>query len=167
MAKSDATASSAKKSAMLAPEEERGDWFATTLARGISLIQAFGPDDLWLSNAELASRTGLNKPTVSRLSATLIELGYLARDSEGKFRPGVRLPALAYPVFRGFAIRQVARPLMMEVAREIRSAVSLATLDRLSLISYGQKIHPNQFPEKHQVLTAPANDKKPIGKTKT
>lgn len=114
--------------------EAHGGWFATTLARGLSLVEAFGPDDLWLGNAELARRTGLSKPTVSRLSATLIELGYLTRNEEGKFRPGVRLLALAYPVLRGFTIRQVARPLMMEVAREIRGAVSLGTLDRLGLI---------------------------------
>jgi DNA-binding IclR family transcriptional regulator len=115
-------------------DAERGDWFATTLARGLSLVEAFGPDDLWLGNAELARRTGLSKPTVSRLTSTLIELGYLVRDEDGKFRPGVRLLALAYPVLRGFTIRQLARPLMMDVAREIRGAVSLGTLDRLSLI---------------------------------
>ncbi len=116
------------------PGNERGDWFATTLARGLSLVEAFGPNDIWLGNAELARRTGLSKPTVSRLSSTLIELGYLTRNEDGTFRPGVRLLALAYPVLRGFAIRQVARPLMMDVAREIRGAVSLATLDRLNLI---------------------------------
>ncbi len=115
-------------------EEERGDWFATTLARGLSLVEAFGPNDLWLGNAELSRRTGLSKPTVSRLSSTLIELGYLTRNADGKFRPGVRLLALAYPVLRGFTIRQIARPLMMDVAREIRGAVSIAALDRLNLI---------------------------------
>jgi DNA-binding IclR family transcriptional regulator len=115
-------------------DEERGDWFATTLARGLSLIEAFGPDDMWLGNAELSRRTGLSKPTVSRLSSTLIELGYLVRDGEGKFRPGVRLLALAYPVLRGFTIRQIARPMMLELAQQIRGAVSLAALDRLNLI---------------------------------
>jgi DNA-binding IclR family transcriptional regulator len=122
------------KQAAPTADEERGDWFATTLARGLSLVEAFGPDDLWLGNADLARRTGLSKPTVSRLSATLIELGYLTRNQEGKFRPGVRLLALAYPVLRGFSIRQVARPLMMELARETRGAVSMGTVDRLNLI---------------------------------
>ena len=120
-----------------APEDisqARGDWFATTLARGLSLVEAFGPNDVWLGNAELARRTGLSKPTVSRLSSTLIELGYLTRNEEGKFRPGVHLLALAYPVLRGLTIRQVARPLMMELARETRGAVSLGALDRLSLV---------------------------------
>ena len=125
---------SKSKSANQGRTTEHGDWFATTLARGLSLVEAFGPADLWLGNAELARRTGLSKPTVSRLTSTLIELGYLIRDDAGKFRPGVRLLALAYPVLRGFAIRQIARPLMMDVAREIRGAVSLGTIDRLSVI---------------------------------
>ena len=129
-----ASATAASKAPVEEGQDERGEWFATTLARGLSLVEAFGPDDLWLGNAELSRRTGLSKPTVSRLSSTLIELGYLTRNDEGKFRPGVRLLALAYPVLRGFTIRQTARPLMLEVAREIRGAVSLATLDRLNLI---------------------------------
>jgi DNA-binding IclR family transcriptional regulator len=129
-----------------ADDQERGGWFATTLARGLSLVEAFGPDDLWLGNAELARRTGLTKPTVSRLSSTLIELGYLIRNAEGKFRPGVRLLALAYPVLRGFTIRQIARPLMVELARDVRGAVSIGTLDRTSLIfvetARGAEPHP-------------------------
>ncbi len=129
-----------------AHDQERGDWFATTLARGLSLVEAFGPGDLWLGNAELARRTGLSKPTVSRLSSTLIELGYLHRNTEGKFRPGVRLLALAYPVLRAFTIRQIARPLMVELARDIRGAVSIGTLDRTSLIfvetARGAEPHP-------------------------
>ncbi len=133
-------------SSALEADSKRGDWFATTLARGLSLVEAFGADDLWLGNAELARRTGLSKPTVSRLSSTLIELGYLTRNEDGTFRPGVRLLALAYPVLRGFTIRQIARPLMMDVAQQVRGAVSIGTLDRLSLIyietARGTEPHP-------------------------
>lgn len=89
-------APTASKASPADAHDERGDWFATTLARGLSLVEAFGPDDLWLGNAELSRRTGLSKPTVSRLTSTLIELGYLTRNGDGKFRPGVRLLALAY-----------------------------------------------------------------------
>jgi len=139
-------APTASKASPADAHDERGDWFATTLARGLSLVEAFGPDDLWLGNAELSRRTGLSKPTVSRLTSTLIELGYLTRNGDGKFRPGVRLLALAYPVLRGFTIRQVARPLMLDVAREIRGAVSLATLDRLNLIYIETARSPDPHP---------------------
>ena len=113
---------------------EEGNWYASTLARGLSLIEAFGHDAVWLGNAELARRTGLSKPTVSRLSATLVELGYLNRGEGGKVQLGARLLALSYPVLRGLPIRQLARPLMMEVARDIRGAVSIGIASRLSAI---------------------------------
>ena len=61
---------------MQPPALRAGDsGFASTLARGLSLLAAFRPGEIWLSNAELARRTGLSRPTVSRLGATLVELG--------------------------------------------------------------------------------------------
>lgn len=49
--------------------------FATTLARGIELLRCFAAGDAMLSNAELAQRTGLPRPTISRLTYTLVALG--------------------------------------------------------------------------------------------
>ena len=51
--------------------------FATTLARGIELLRCFTADATELSNADLAQRSGLPRPTVSRLTYTLTVLGYL------------------------------------------------------------------------------------------
>ncbi|MDH3232081.1 MAG: helix-turn-helix domain-containing protein, partial [Alphaproteobacteria bacterium] len=50
--------------------------FVTALARGLEVLRAFqegGP----LGNQEIARRTGLPKPTVSRLTHTLKQLGYI------------------------------------------------------------------------------------------
>jgi hypothetical protein len=53
-------------------EQYAGDkQFATTLARGIELLRCFTAEQRQLSNAELAARTGLPRPTVSRLTYTL------------------------------------------------------------------------------------------------
>ena len=49
--------------------------FMTALARGLSVLRAFGPDNRPLGNAEIAERVGLPKPTVSRITFTLSELG--------------------------------------------------------------------------------------------
>lgn len=51
--------------------------FATTLARGLSVLRAFRPSNDGLGNAEIAERTGLPRSTVSRLTFTLQTLGYL------------------------------------------------------------------------------------------
>ena len=51
-----------------------------SLARGLALLRAFRPEDRGLSNRELAERTGLPPSTVSRLTGTLVELGFLDHD---------------------------------------------------------------------------------------
>src|SRR5438105_15885292 len=54
--------------------------FATTLARGLEILRCFTPEAPVLGNKDLATRTGLPKPTVSRFTYTLSRLGYLKAD---------------------------------------------------------------------------------------
>ena len=62
-----------------APGHVNGDRkFVTALARGLEVLRAFTPTEGLLGNGEIAERTGLPKPTVSRLTYTLTKLGYLA-----------------------------------------------------------------------------------------
>lgn len=115
-------------------DAETGNWFASTLARGLAVMAAFGMHDGWLGNAELARRTQLPKSTVSRLSATLVALGYLQRSDSGKLRPGLRLLARVYPVLRGLPIRELARPRLQALATQIDGVVAIAAADGPSLV---------------------------------
>ncbi|MGR3198908.1 MAG: helix-turn-helix domain-containing protein, partial [Paracoccus sp. (in: a-proteobacteria)] len=45
------------------PDYEDDRNFATTLARGLSVLRAFRADDDGLTNAQIAERTGLPKST--------------------------------------------------------------------------------------------------------
>src|SRR5437762_2520656 len=89
--------------------------FATTLAHGLDVLAAFRRSPGPLSNAELAAHTGLSRPTVSRLTYTLAQLGYLKRDAKG-FVLGLGVLAAAYPVLSALKVRQLARPLMRDFA---------------------------------------------------
>jgi DNA-binding IclR family transcriptional regulator len=51
--------------------------FVVALSRGLDVLRAFHPSDGLLGNQEIAARTNLPKPTVSRLTYTLTKLGYL------------------------------------------------------------------------------------------
>ena len=51
--------------------------FVVALSRGLDVLRAFQPNDGLLGNQEIAARTNLPKPTVSRLTYTLTRLGYL------------------------------------------------------------------------------------------
>src|SRR5580692_2949503 len=116
--------------AVPAPSRSRGDpgdpAFATTLAHGLDVLAAFRHASGALSNAELALHTGLSRPTVSRLTYTLAQLGYLKRDAKGRFELGLGILATAYPVLSALKVRQMARPLMRDFAAYAGGTVSIA-----------------------------------------
>jgi DNA-binding IclR family transcriptional regulator len=117
----------AEVSIQSAPQPDQSDpSFATTLAHGLDLLSAFRNSSGALSNADLASHTGLSRPTVSRLTYTLAQLGYLKRDAKGRFQLGLGVLAAAYPVLSALKVRQMARPLMRDFAAYAGGTVSIA-----------------------------------------
>lgn len=109
--------------------------FVTALARGLDLLACFRSGDKLLGNQELAERCRLPKSTVSRLTYTLTKLGYLQVDEQaGKYRLGTATLALGSAMLSKLDIRQLARPLMQELADFSRAMVSLGMRDRLSMI---------------------------------
>ncbi|MGX9389715.1 IclR family transcriptional regulator [Nitrobacteraceae bacterium UC4446_H13] len=120
-------ASRSAESALADGSEDAG--FATTLAKGLAVLEAFRVNDAWLGNGELATRTGLARPTVARLSYTLAELGYLYYDAaKAKYRLGARSLRMAHPLLAGLSFRQFARPLMQELAVSVGGTVSIGLL---------------------------------------
>lgn len=114
-------------------EHDLTDGGVTALARGLELLRCFSPQETELSNGELAARTGLAKSTVSRLTRTLVDLGYL-RLAGRTYRVGPSVLALGYAALANLRVRDVARPHMQALADATQTLVSLATRDRLSMI---------------------------------
>ena len=116
--------------------EYEGDrQFATTLARGMELLRCFTPEEPVLGNKDLSRRLGLPAATVSRLTYTLVAMGYLAQDEhQGKYRLGSAVLSLGFPLLELFAIRRRARPLMLELAKATGGAVSIGIRDRLQMV---------------------------------
>ncbi len=109
--------------------------FVTALARGLELLACFRSGDRLLGNQELAERCKLPKSTVSRLTYTLTKVGYLQYDNpSGKYQLGSATLALSSAMLAKLDMRQLARPLMQELADFSRSMVSLGMRDRLSMI---------------------------------
>jgi len=109
--------------------------FVTALARGVELLRAFGPGDDFLGNAELSRRTGIPRPTVSRLTYTLASLGYLVYvEAQEKYRIGqsAMLPGQRY--LSGAGIRDIAQPLMQSLAFATGCTVALAAPDRHDMV---------------------------------
>jgi len=109
--------------------------FIKSLARGFEVLQAFRAEDNGLSNAELSKRTGYPRSTLSRLTFTLLALNYLHLDeNSGKYFLHPHILSLGYPVLSRLSIRELARPMMQELADSLYSAVVLGIRDGLNMI---------------------------------
>jgi DNA-binding IclR family transcriptional regulator len=109
--------------------------FVEALARGLEILACFRQRDGLLGNQELARRSGLAKSTVSRLTYTLTQLGYLTHVEEaGKYALGTATLSLASAMLGRLDIRKLARPLMQELADFSNCLVSLCSRDRLSMV---------------------------------
>lgn len=110
------------------PERDRR--YATTLAKGLQVLQAFSASDHTLGNRELARRTGMPPSTVARMTFTLTRLGFLQQlKPEDGYRLGPAVMALGYTARAGLSFLPTAEPLMQELADEVGALVALAMRD--------------------------------------
>ncbi|CAG4897469.1 HTH-type transcriptional regulator TsaQ1/TsaQ2 [Paraburkholderia gardini] len=120
---------------LMTQHPSRNPQFATTLAHGLELLNCFKLGEPVLGNKEFAERTGLSKATVSRLTYTLAMIGFLRYDnSVRKYRLGSAAVSVGYPFLQGMRIRELARPLMKELADAVRGSVSLGMRDRTQMV---------------------------------
>ena len=113
--------------------------FVVALSRGLDVLRAFRPNDGLLGNQEIAARTGLPKPTVSRLTYTLTKLGYLMPVPRfEKYQLAPSAMALGYSALANIGVRQLSEPFREQLTRETGGAVAVGARDRLTMIYFGQ-----------------------------
>lgn len=107
----------------------------SALGRGLMILRAFDIGEPYLGNAAIAERTGLAKATVSRLTQTLLELGYLLyRADLGKYELAPSVLALCHAYLGNMPVPGVARPAMLELARQAQVNVGLGIRDSLRMV---------------------------------
>lgn len=120
--------------------QDTGNFTRTTegsrsLERGLLLLRAFKIGSSTLTNAELAKRTGLPRPTVSRLTRSLVDGGFLTYDVEERaYRLGSIVLSLADTFRLAHQATEVALPLMLETAEEHKVNVGLAVADQTEMV---------------------------------
>lgn len=108
--------------------------FVTALARGLDVLRAFRAGES-LANSELAARTKLPRPTISRLTYTLTKLGYLTHEAAAeRYRPSSAVLSLGYGAVTGTEFRTIARPHMQHIADLTRSSCALGDCHGLEMI---------------------------------
>src|SRR6266852_5020078 len=120
--------------------------FVTALGRGLDVLRCFGPRDRWLANQEIAARTGLARPTVSRLVYTLTQLGFLRHaHSPPKYALGGAAVSLGYSALTQIDIRRAARPLLHALSQQTNASVHLAINDGLHMQVIDTYWHSSAF----------------------
>ena len=105
------------------------------LERGLQLLRSFRPGTALLTNAELAERVGLPRPTVSRLTRSLVDAGFLVYDVK---RRGYRLGAVSLSLASAYRssepVLDLVLPHMRALAEGRRVNVGLAVADQLEMV---------------------------------
>lgn len=119
----------------MAANDPKDRKFVTALARGLDVLKCFGVGDMFLGNNQIAERTGLPKSTVSRLSYTLTEKGYLEYVAEhNKYRLTTAILRLGYASLAQMDVRRIARPLMQALAEHTQASVNFGVRDHLNMV---------------------------------
>lgn len=109
--------------------------FANTLARGLAVLRAFRASDSGLTHAQISDRTGLPKPTVSRLTYTLCELGYLSHGGRNdRFRLGPSAIALGSVATVAVSFLDLASEAMQQLADDTGTLALVAVRDDAKML---------------------------------
>ena len=111
----------------------RGPDFVEALARGLEVVASFGPERRSQSLSEVASATGLARPTTRRLLLTLEELG-LVRVREGRFELTAKVMSLGMAYVGSLGLWEIARPRLEALVAATGESSSMAQLDGSDIV---------------------------------
>ncbi|MFD3515560.1 IclR family transcriptional regulator C-terminal domain-containing protein [Streptomyces sp. NPDC058657] len=110
-----------------ASKQELGAGFVESLARGLTVLTAFGEDAPALTLTGVAEACGLARATARRALITLAHLGYVESDG-GVFRPAPPVLGLGFPPLSRRSLPQIAEPHLADLSRRVNDSASLSVL---------------------------------------
>lgn len=102
--------------------------FVLSLARGLSVIEAFEGHTEGLSSATIARYTALSRAAVRRILITLELLGYVECDGR-VYRLTSRVMRLGFSYLSSNSLATLAQPILERVTELVNESSSLAVLD--------------------------------------
>ena len=102
--------------------------FVTAFARGLAVIEAFGPGHKSMTLAEVAARIGVDRAVTRRLLLTLVELGY-ATQTGRQFELTTGILKLGYSYLSAAGLGSILQPHLNELSHEIEETVSVSVLE--------------------------------------
>jgi IclR family transcriptional regulator, pca regulon regulatory protein len=110
-----------------------GPDFVEALARGLDVLCCFEAHRGSMSLTEVATETGLARPTARRLLLTLAELGYVRATPVG-FELTARVLRLGMSYVGSLGLWDVARPHLEALVAETHESSSMAQLDGSDIV---------------------------------
>lgn len=115
-----------------------------TVERGMQVLRAFRCERVPVGNAELVRRTGLSKATVSRLTSTLVQLGFLRHASSGRgFELAAGALGIGHAFVAGSELLRRATPLMQALADRLGVSTALGVQDGLNMLYVAYRVSPH------------------------
>lgn len=111
-----------------ASKQELGREFVESLARGLTVLTAFGEGRAELTLTEVAQATGLARATARRALITYEHLGLIAASGDRRFALTPRVLSLGFPPLSRTTLPDLALPHLTALASRIHESASLAIL---------------------------------------
>ncbi|MFI6700704.1 IclR family transcriptional regulator C-terminal domain-containing protein [Streptomyces sp. NPDC050509] len=111
-----------------ASKQELGREFIESLARGLTVLTAFGEGRDALTLSAVAEATGLARATARRALITLEHLGHVTAAPDRTFRLTSRVLSLGFPALSRTTLPQIAAPHLAALAGRVHDSASLAVL---------------------------------------
>jgi len=115
------------------PRRDDDPNFVEAIARGLDVVKAFEPHRPVMTLSEVATATGLARPTARRVLLTLESLGYV-RTLEGGFSLTPRVLELGLTYVQAMGLWGVARPHMERLVAQTHESSSVAQLDGSDIV---------------------------------
>ena len=114
-----------------------------TVERGMQVLRAFRCERGSLSNAELVRRTGLSKATVSRLTSTLLQVGFLRQVADRRgFELATGSIGIGHAYLAGNDLCRIAAPALQQLADSLNVSAALAVGNGVEMLYVGYKAGP-------------------------
>lgn len=111
-----------------ASKQELGREFIESLARGLTVLTAFGEGRAELTLTEVAQATGLARATARRALITYEHLGLVTPSGDRRFALTPRVLSLGFPPLSRTTLPDLALPHLTALASRIHESASLAIL---------------------------------------
>jgi len=118
--------------------------YVGSLARGLSVIQAFSVDRPRMTLSEVARHCDMTRASARRFLLTLTELGY-ARVHGRHFELTPQVLQLGFSYLSGLGFAGIARPYLGEVTQSLNESCSAAVLDGQEIAYVARSAAPHRI----------------------